>query len=230
LTDLLSAGDVMDFIVKPMQERWNQPKGDTLNNTAIIGDYVTNLKEFDVEVLKTAFNQVVLQHEYRTWPSVKFIRDICVRVRLEMGRPGASNNPQALAVTRTTEAHQYAQMELNKLGMRPWDEGWHRGARAFFFHHALIQLRDGLTPNVTISEEDIVKWKSEFARRKENWARTGHSKSQYDSVGFAARKVMQKVKTDPETSPAQESISQESISPESISMEDLDKMAGVAME
>jgi hypothetical protein len=212
MSDLLSAGDVMKIIVEPMQERWNPPRGETLENTTILGDYVAHLKEFDAEVLKEAFSQAVLNHEYRSWPSVKFFRDICVRVRSEKGG-GDSNDPSVLASKRTTEAHEYAKTELNKFGKRPWAEGWARAARKFLVHHACVQLREGHAPNVPITEEDIAKWKADFEGRQACWATRGNRKPARNSLGAAAQKIAQKTKVDLEPEP------------ETISMEDLDKMA-----
>lgn len=78
---------------------------------------------------------------------------------------------------RTRLAEKYVSKYLDALGTTPYLEGWARYCKKFVREQALIQLRQGMTPNVPMEAWRVEQWIEEAKIQRGHWESVREAKT-----------------------------------------------------
>lgn len=144
----------MRVIVQPMRERgWTEPEKGKVD--VIIEDYVRLLGKYPEPVLVKAFDRVLAEHKWNSWPKVSTFVAACDQhydaPKSSEGKPADYDR-----IARSRKAHAYVTARLAVNGGALLDRAFQAWCwvelKRFLFRRACESLRAGQEPHVGNAE------------------------------------------------------------------------------
>ena len=161
MTDTMTRDKIRRLIIQPMIDRgWTGPKGASLD--AVTGDYMRLLGRYPDQVLIKAFDSVLADHKWNSWPQVSLFVAACDR-HYDAPKDMDDKPADYDRIVRSRKAHEYvtARLAVNNGALldRAFKAWCWVESKRFLFERACTCLREGREPHV--GNEEIEEF---FAR------------------------------------------------------------------